>query len=448
MNNKGITLVALVVTVIILTILATVSIVVLVGQDGLIEKTKTEAATYDLDVITDDVKLAIINAKKYGTGEITEQNLRKALDNQLGEENYSLTKKDEGNAWTITVKDYNFDVDNVTFDPNSTVELSGDSLARNVKVGDYVAYNPTKTNADGTESVESSKLTYTSYANTDKANTSGNGSATQTFTANSNIKWRVLDVNKQTGVVALVSETPISTDSNAKFAARGAKGYLYIEQELNEICKIYGYGYGANTNLVTTYQYGDENADGGFKTGTITGSGARSIKLEDIDKICGIDEFQKSICAKSPINVALGEKWGPTKIYYPTISTATGLSNSDTNVIVTNSCYGYKGRKYLPETGEEPYKMIFRNVADTSEIRYLLATRQTYGNTAFIDFGVAVVINESIISATYLESKNETYDEDERIGEKNYSAGVRPVVFLLSSMKTSGKNQAGAWILD
>ena len=119
MNNKGITLVALVITVIILIILASVSIVAFVGQDGLIEKTKAEAATYDADVIKDDVKLAILNAKKYGAGEITEQNLRKALNNQLGEGNYTLTKNEETEIWTITVKDLNFEVENVIEDDSN-----------------------------------------------------------------------------------------------------------------------------------------------------------------------------------------------------------------------------------------------------------------------------------------------------------------------------------------
>ena len=443
MNNKGITLVALVVTVIILIILASVSIVTLVGQDGLITKTKSEAATYDVEVIRDDVKLAVLNAKKYGAGSITEQNLTLALNNQLGLGNYTLTKNTETNNWIITVKDQNFEVgEDVFFDTNAPVQLSGDSLARKVKIGDYVAYNPTKTNAEGTESVEASKLTYTSNSNTDKANTSGNGYGTQTFTANANTKWKVLDKNETTGVVVLVSEAPILTDANEGFYSKGAKAYLYAEQELNEICKIYGYGYGANTSMVTTYQYGDEISDGGFKTGTITGSGARSINIEDINKIGGVDELQKRVLCKNYNSTYYGDKIIEQTVYYPTISTATGLSNSDEDRSYSLTSYSYTGRKYFPETGEEPYKMLFRNLEDTQYISYMIASRCVFGNYNGFMFSLFVANSGNIANFTYLD-----VDDDESIEEKTCQRGIRPVICLQETVETSGKNEAGAWVL-
>ena len=112
----------------------------------------------------------------------------------------------------------------------------------------------------------------------------------QKFTATVSTKWRILDIGK--GTVTLISAEPIKKDDSSKtgesFILAGPVGYLYAEQELNEICKIYGYGYGANTSQVTEYSYG--RPEDGILTGKITGSGARSITIEDINKQAGITE--------------------------------------------------------------------------------------------------------------------------------------------------------------
>lgn len=44
----------------------------------------------------------------------------------------------------------------------------------------------------------------------------GNGHSAQTFTANSNIKWRVLNVYYSSGEVTLISEIPLQTDGRTR----------------------------------------------------------------------------------------------------------------------------------------------------------------------------------------------------------------------------------------
>ena len=64
-----------------------------------------------------------------------------------------------------------------------------------------------------------------------------------------------IDNNK----VELISTETIKkneNEDNGNFILYGAIGYLYYEQELNEICKIYGYGYGADENTITKYTIG------------------------------------------------------------------------------------------------------------------------------------------------------------------------------------------------
>lgn len=100
------------------------------------------------------------------------------------------------------------------------------------------------------------------------------------FTATASTKWRVLNIG--IGTVTLIAVEPIKKDETSQnsgnFVMSGAIGYLYAERELNEICKIFGYGYGADTLQVTKYSYGGPKD--GELTGKIAGSGARSITIK------------------------------------------------------------------------------------------------------------------------------------------------------------------------
>ena len=115
---------------------------------------------------------------------------------------------------------------------------------------------------------------------------------------------------------------------------------MHAEQELNEVCKIYGYGYGANKSQVTTYSYGGPTDE--ELTGQITGSGARSIRVEDINKYAGITEDENGIPRFSDgtaVSSSYGSTTNPTKdIYYPTITTEDGKS---TSAVVKNLKYTY-----------------------------------------------------------------------------------------------------------
>ena len=76
-KNKGITLIALVVTIIVLLILAGISIVMLTGQNGILNraveaKEKTEVAQED-----ESVKMAVSSALI--EGELTTENLAKSV---------------------------------------------------------------------------------------------------------------------------------------------------------------------------------------------------------------------------------------------------------------------------------------------------------------------------------------------------------------------------------
>lgn len=126
-------------------------------------------------------------------------------------------------------------------------EVSKNSLASKVKVGDYVAYNAGSGN------------TYTSSK--DK-----NGNSDRTYETTGSEKWRVMNINDD-GTVELVSEDGLLSKEEKALQITGAKGYANAIEELNNICSIYGKG---------------ENA-----------ISARSMNYEDAIKIIGIDTLAK-----------------------------------------------------------------------------------------------------------------------------------------------------------
>ena len=283
-------------------------------------------------------------------------------------------------------------------------------------MGDYVAYDAGNNHS------------YTSPTGTGSSH--GNGDSNQTFTSSSSIKWRVLEWDDETGGVMLISEAPIGS-----FKMVGAIGYLYAEQELNEICKIYGYGTGANINKRFNYLIGDKIE--GTTVGTITGSGARSLNVDDVNKICGVtpstmlcDNYEKGVYISNT--------------YHPTNKQSTGISISADNRTDVYTYYRYTAANYLSNS-KEIYKILFRDVSNSSNITYWLASRSVYWD---------IHTKERSFAARYIEDGD---INDRGLGHGNesgfdnylYKYAIRPVVFLKSNLKTNGKNSNGAWnIID
>ena len=202
-NSKGITLVALVITIVILLILAGISISALTNT-GIFQKAK-------------DAKQKSENA---------------ALDQN--------TKLDE----------YENEIDKYIPKANS--------LAKAVKVGDYVAYTPDKLDKSALDKLKENLNTYSGARNLKTYSAIGRDnlslrvidgdektgavrliSATPTSnnTTNSaigrdNLGWRVLDVDEKTGAVRLISATP--TDKT--IVLYGYDGYNNAVKLLDDVC--------------------------------------------------------------------------------------------------------------------------------------------------------------------------------------------------------------------
>ena len=103
-KEKGITLIALVITIIVLLILAGVSIAMLTGDNGILTqaqnaKNKTEGAEEE-----EKVKLAVTAAKMYDTGTIEENTLKDELVKYFkSESNFSIESAKNNETFLITI---------------------------------------------------------------------------------------------------------------------------------------------------------------------------------------------------------------------------------------------------------------------------------------------------------------------------------------------------------
>ena len=216
---KGITLVALVVTIVVLLILAAVSINLVLGNNGIIKrvqdaKTKTaEASENDLkgmNVLIDEIDSVLMEDNK-----LTEKTLVEAYD------------------------------------------------AGELKEGDYVNYMPI------------AGKTYTSVTNE-------NGWADQTYSVDTSTTWRVL--GKEGDHILLIAGSPIKKNMNEGASnyweqdpylwMKGAYSYVNCVSILNNICAIYSNNYGI----------------------------ARSITIEDINKVCGVKVEGNTVYLESDAN--------------------------------------------------------------------------------------------------------------------------------------------------
>ena len=417
-GRKGITLIALIITIIVLLILAGVSIATLTGENGILTRANDAKTSTEIGEEREKVELSAVGAlAKDNGGEIKRNYLNDELASYIGTEGTDYTLSESETApFVVTYSDSGR---SYLIDENGIVSEYVD-ISKYVGVGDYVDYNPTVSDKSGTP-VEGSKLTYTSP--TGSGTEHGNGYTSteedggQTFTATADTKWRVLDIGS--GTVTLISENPITTDTGGNFTMNGAIGYLYAERELNEICKIYGYGYGADTSQVTKYNYGgptDRNL-----TGEITGSGARSITIEDINKQAGITETDYTT-----LDSNYGNTTNPIEdVYYPIITTPNGKSSSAGVKNLEYTYYYYSNTKI---ENTDVQNMLFNG-------NYWVASRCITTNSSGSYFLVRYVYASSA-NAYGLCNGFSSYLVEYADG--NYA--VRPIVILKSNVIDTNTN--------
>ena len=109
-RNKGITLIALVVTIIVLLILAGISINMLTGENGILNRAAEAKEKTGTTQTEEAVKLSVTDALTQGLGSLTDANLKTALNNNIGAGKYEISG-DATSGWTVTVNGKEFKID-------------------------------------------------------------------------------------------------------------------------------------------------------------------------------------------------------------------------------------------------------------------------------------------------------------------------------------------------
>ena len=415
-SNKAITLIALVVTIVVLLILAGISISLVAGDNGLIKKARDARDETRYASIKEEVELWKADKSLAETTGGSRESLNdfitrlKLKDNE--QENVEKDASGKIKKITIKIGDKTIDLS----DSKTLVEAFKDG---EIKVGDYLNYN-TK--------VDTSK----SY----KSETNQNGWADQTYTATQETSWRVLGLNESEDQLILISANPIAKnmdtsstndwDKNPYLYMKGAYSYVNCVEMLDGISGIY------STSLGT----------------------AKSLTAKEINRLLGVtvDKENKKVYVNTAPDTNIDE-WGVlgnTYTYKSTDYTPESYiagKNVDTNKIpsVTADAYWYAWENLtINATLKE---MLFSKTTSSDKFSkvYWLASPGVYANESIAGFGPGYVrsgrVHEGGHALFYSNG-----------GWYAIRLGVRPVVYLNSEVSVDDlqKTEAGTdtWNYD
>lgn len=402
-TTRGITLIALVVTIVVLLILAGITISLVFSENGVIKKAgeakeETRGATVEeaRDMWELDKSLT-----QYVGG--SSQSLDELLDSLESQKSITAEEKAQiKETGSVTIGSRT-----ITFNTARTlVELYD---AGELKIGDYVNYqNPTSGS-------------YTSLGTkTGMSELIDDGSDTdQIFNvANNQLTWRVLGKDEATGGIKLIAGSPMKRESNTAYPENpyyymyGANGYINAETELNNICALY------KNDLAQT---------------------ARSVTIEDINAVLGIknDDDIKNANVFPMMNGSLqyGEQYSFDNQYTP-----ESWLNGKTRTTVSGTVDGYafiinppseSGINSVKLEDERLYSLLFDNVEYGSGRAYWLASRGVYTDSDdYACFGPGVVFTEG--GMTFAVTGDGMFYSDGDEGNSGFA--VRPVVVLKSNV--------------
>ena len=237
-NKKGITLIALVVTIVVLLILAGVTISLLLDENGIITKSKDARNANRAGAIKEEITLwkADKFAADNGAGS------HESMDDFLARLKTRGLISDEDIATIKDTRKLQVGKETIVF-PSDAKTLVQAFKDNEIKVGDYLNYND-----------------YVDETKTCTTLTNENGWADQKYTATKNTYWQVLGLDSTGEKLMLISQSPIKkemkTDDTAEdwektpyLVLKGAYGYVNCKTILNNISGIYSTSLGTAESL-------------------------------------------------------------------------------------------------------------------------------------------------------------------------------------------------------
>ena len=424
-NKNAITLIALVVTIVVLLILAGVTISLLLDENGIIAKSKDARNANRAGTIRDEITLweADKVASENGAGS------HESMDAFLARLKTRGLINDEDIQKIKDTRELQVGKEIIKFpsDAKTLVQAFKDG---EIQVGDYLNYN---------DYVDESK-TYTTKTNE-------NGWADQKYTATKDTYWQVLGLDETGEKLMLISQSPIKKEMKQKDQTGQEVGRAKIRLASIENAVKLGASSGGSSTidwettpylvLKGAYSYVNckqilNNISGIYSTSL---GKAESLTAEEINRLIGVtvDYTNKKVYANSDPNTNI-DKWGVLGnqyTYKETDYTPESYINSKANATAgtqtdpaTAYCYQW-GNLTINDT----LKTILFN-GTTSDANYAksywLASPAVGAYSGYAFFGPGYVHGGVVCAGVDL------FYSRGRWGA--FSFGVRPVVYLESNI--------------
>ena len=386
-NTNGITLIALVVTIVVLLILAGISISMVLGNNGLITKAKDSKTQTEQDKVNTETAM---------------NNLYDEMMDILGENDGTGGSGEDDNS-------------------DNTIDLSA------LAIGDYVNYTY-DTVADGYSLLK----TQSGYTGSSSGSYTSDGN--QTVVQETGLKWRILNIDEENGTIDLVADP---TEKTVGFG--GSLGYnngVYLQ---NDICaKLY-----SNSSLRVTARSINlvdmENhlTEAGFAA---RNAYANSVTYGTTKTYTGSYSYYPNLYANQ-----LGAGINTTEITQPSIDGTVDPYNESSNYYSTPTTETYSQASDSGLTVTQTYYNIAinsTNYGDAASVLsnsnwYWVASRYVITYSSDAGFGLRYASTD--VGGYYLFYSS--------IYSNNDYNSLRPVVSLSSSLLDGTKDDSGAWNL-
>ena len=408
-NVHGITLIALVITIIVLLILAGVSIAMLTGQNGILTQAQNAKDKTEYKNAEEKVRLAVMGAMS-DDGTLTVEKLRTDMANYGGTiegETFPVTATVDGKSFTVNA---NGSVGEIVPAPEG------------LEVGTEVTYTPSGTYKWEAEYCSSDKTVGTDDVTID--------SSSNDFKIS---KWKVLDIKD--GEVTLIPEAP----TTGKVYLQGAQGYNNAVKLLNDACSnLYGNtskGIEARSiNIEDIENYMTDDAKNGtngaykYNNGNATYNTQTSTPYTTYKKYPTIYAKENLSVINGPTNnngLGMSEQ---TTLVGRTDESATDGKLEASKSIQPYQTYWYKDSSFMQtafktvNNGKNYYDLLMPKGTSTY---YWLASRCVDANSSYCDFYVRCVVSGSVDAYGMCYSYVGTYGD---------SRELFPVVTLSSEL--------------
>ena len=424
-NKNAITLIALVVTIVVLLILAGVTISLLLDENGIIAKSKDARNANRAGTIRDEISLweAEKFASDNGAGS------HESMDAFLARLKTRGLINDEDIQKIKDTRELQVGKEIIKF-PSDAKTLVQAFKDEEIKVGDYLNYND-----------------YVDETKTCTTTTNENGWADQKYTATKDTYWQVLGLDETGERLMLISQSPIKKEMKQKDQTGQEVGRAKIRLASIENAVKLGASSGGSSTidwettpylvLKGAYSYVNckqilNNISGIYSTSL---GKAESLTAEEINRLIGVtvDYTNKKVYANSDPNTNI-DKWGVLGnqyTYKETDYTPESYINNKTNATAGTqtdpaTAYYYQWGNL---TIEDTLKTILFNgtTRDANFAKsYWLASPAVVAYSGYASFGPGFVSNG------YVDADFNLFGSYG--GWSAGSFGVRPVVYLESNI--------------